>query len=82
MSVFCTRKRKTDESGFSCVLIYKLSFTQMAEVVPEKSHGLKFAEQQLKRHGWEQGEMTDADIQPLQCSRLLHVSYSVHLVLR
>ncbi|XP_013885420.1 G patch domain-containing protein 4 [Austrofundulus limnaeus] len=28
----------------------------MAEVVPEKSRGLKFAEQQLLRHGWEQGK--------------------------
>ncbi|XP_068425039.1 G patch domain-containing protein 4 [Clinocottus analis] len=28
----------------------------MAEVVPEKSHGLKFAEKQLLRHGWEQGK--------------------------
>ncbi|XP_054477923.1 G patch domain-containing protein 4 [Anoplopoma fimbria] len=28
----------------------------MAEVVPEKSHGLKFAEQQLLRHGWEYGK--------------------------
>ncbi|XP_042346768.1 G patch domain-containing protein 4 [Plectropomus leopardus] len=28
----------------------------MAEVVPEKSRGLKFAEQQLLRHGWEHGK--------------------------
>ncbi|XP_060937415.1 G patch domain-containing protein 4 [Limanda limanda] len=28
----------------------------MANVVPEKSRGLKFAEQQLLRHGWEQGK--------------------------
>ncbi|XP_068592472.1 G patch domain-containing protein 4 [Cebidichthys violaceus] len=28
----------------------------MAEVVPEKSRGLKFAEQQLLRHGWERGK--------------------------
>ena len=28
----------------------------MAEVVPEKSRALKFAEQQLLRHGWEQGK--------------------------
>uniref|UniRef100_A0AAZ1WX36 G patch domain-containing protein 4 n=1 Tax=Oreochromis aureus TaxID=47969 RepID=A0AAZ1WX36_OREAU len=28
----------------------------MAEVVQEKSRGLKFAEQQLLRHGWEQGK--------------------------
>uniref|UniRef100_G3PJ27 G patch domain-containing protein 4 n=1 Tax=Gasterosteus aculeatus TaxID=69293 RepID=G3PJ27_GASAC len=28
----------------------------MAEVVPEKSRGLKFAEQQLLRHGWEYGK--------------------------
>ncbi|KAM9851491.1 G patch domain-containing protein 4 [Aulostomus maculatus] len=28
----------------------------MAEVVQEKSRGLKFAEQQLKRHGWEHGK--------------------------
>lgn len=30
---------------------------QMAEVVQEKSRGLKFAEQQLLRHGWEQGKI-------------------------
>lgn len=29
---------------------------QMAEVVQEKSRGLKFAEEQLLRHGWEQGK--------------------------
>lgn len=29
----------------------------MAEVVQEKSRGLKFAEQQLLRHGWEHGKM-------------------------
>ncbi|KAM3613605.1 uncharacterized protein V6R79_002204 [Siganus canaliculatus] len=28
----------------------------MAEVLQEKSHGLKFAEQQLLRHGWEHGK--------------------------
>ncbi|KAF7658322.1 hypothetical protein LDENG_00014290 [Lucifuga dentata] len=28
----------------------------MAEVIPEKSHGLKFAEQQLLRHGWKHGK--------------------------
>uniref|UniRef100_A0A8C5E071 G patch domain-containing protein 4 n=1 Tax=Gouania willdenowi TaxID=441366 RepID=A0A8C5E071_GOUWI len=28
----------------------------MAEGVPEKSRGLKFAEQQLLRHGWEHGK--------------------------
>lgn len=28
----------------------------MAEAVPEKSRGLKFAEQQLLRHGWEHGK--------------------------
>lgn len=28
----------------------------MAEVVQEKSHGLKFAERQLLRHGWEYGK--------------------------
>ncbi|XP_017293411.1 G patch domain-containing protein 4 isoform X2 [Kryptolebias marmoratus] len=28
----------------------------MAEVAPEKSRGLKFAEQQLLRHGWEHGK--------------------------
>ncbi|XP_051263046.1 G patch domain-containing protein 4 [Dicentrarchus labrax] len=28
----------------------------MAEVVQEKGHGLKFAEQQLLRHGWEHGK--------------------------
>lgn len=28
----------------------------MAEVVQEKSHGLKFAERQLLRHGWEHGK--------------------------
>ncbi|KAL6109678.1 gpatch4 [Pungitius sinensis] len=28
----------------------------MAEVLPEKSRGLKFAEQQLLRHGWEYGK--------------------------
>ncbi|XP_076006413.1 G patch domain-containing protein 4 [Genypterus blacodes] len=28
----------------------------MAEAAPEKSRGLKFAEQQLLRHGWEQGK--------------------------
>ncbi|XP_040900801.1 G patch domain-containing protein 4 [Toxotes jaculatrix] len=28
----------------------------MAEVVPEKGRGLKFAEQQLLRHGWEHGK--------------------------
>ena len=31
----------------------------MAEVEQEKSRGLKFAEQQLLRHGWEQGEILD-----------------------
>lgn len=30
--------------------------SEMAEVVPEKSRGLKFAEQQLLRHGWEHGK--------------------------
>ncbi|KAM9723753.1 G patch domain-containing protein 4 [Menidia menidia] len=29
---------------------------EMAEGVPEKSRGLKFAEQQLLRHGWEHGK--------------------------
>ncbi|TNN37589.1 G patch domain-containing protein 4 [Liparis tanakae] len=29
---------------------------QMADVVPEKSRGLKFAERQLLRHGWEHGK--------------------------
>ncbi|XP_059196228.1 G patch domain-containing protein 4 [Centropristis striata] len=28
----------------------------MAEIAPEKSRGLRFAEQQLLRHGWEQGK--------------------------
>ncbi len=40
----------------SCLILYKLSFIQMAEVVQEKSRGLKFAEQQLLRHGWEHGK--------------------------
>lgn len=29
----------------------------MTEVVAEKTGGLKFAERQLLRHGWERGEM-------------------------
>lgn len=29
---------------------------QMAQVLQEKSRGLKFAERQLLRHGWEHGE--------------------------
>ena len=29
----------------------------MAETVQEKSRGMKFAEQQLLRHGWEQGNV-------------------------
>lgn len=29
----------------------------MADIVQEKSRGLKFAEQQLLRHGWEQGKI-------------------------
>lgn len=52
------------------IIIYKLSFIQMAEVVPEKSRGLKFAEQQLLRHGWEHGTILwslCATIHPLQC---------------
>lgn len=39
------------------ILIFSpFCFLQMAEVVQEKSRGLKFAEQQLLRHGWEQGK--------------------------
>uniref|UniRef100_A0A3Q3AXI5 G patch domain containing 4 n=1 Tax=Kryptolebias marmoratus TaxID=37003 RepID=A0A3Q3AXI5_KRYMA len=34
----------------------------MAEVAPEKSRGLKFAEQQLLRHGWEHGEMIGCQV--------------------
>lgn len=34
----------------------------MAEVAQEKSRGLKFAEQQLLRHGWEHGEILDTDV--------------------
>lgn len=29
----------------------------MADIVQKKSRGLKFAEQQLLRHGWEQGKI-------------------------
>lgn len=33
------------------------SCLQMADIAQEKSRGLKFAEQQLLRHGWEQGNI-------------------------
>lgn len=39
--------------------VLKLSYVQMAEVVKGKSRGLKFAEQQLLRHGWEQGRIRE-----------------------
>ena len=42
----------------------------MAEVVQEKSRGLKFAEQQLLRHGWEHGEV----FQYLWCRKRAHQS--------
>lgn len=52
-------------SGRACVhtyiyyiIIHSAPFChQMAEVVQEKSRGLKFAEQQLLRHGWEHGKI-------------------------
>lgn len=34
----------------------------MAEVVQKKSRGLKFAEQQLLRHGWEQGKILSTSL--------------------
>lgn len=33
-----------------------MTISTMSETASEKSRGLKFAEQQLLRHGWEQGE--------------------------
>ncbi|KAJ8398410.1 hypothetical protein AAFF_G00426650 [Aldrovandia affinis] len=38
------------------ILIPKSIGLEMAETAEEKSRGLKFAEQQLLRHGWEQGK--------------------------
>lgn len=37
----------------------------MSGAATEKSRGLKFAEQQLVRHGWEQGEMSCTSVHVL-----------------
>lgn len=47
----------------------------MAEVVQEKSRGLKFAEQQLLRHGWEHGKHGFLIVQPPTFFRLLTVCW-------